>query len=69
MNNATYWGCDVSATMVQLSCTLLAEFGGRVTLWKSSGETKLPLQDELCDRFVSNYVLDILSADESNSCW
>lgn len=64
VNNASYWGYDVSATMVQLSRTRLAEFGGRVTLWKSSGETKLPLQDESCDRFVSNYVLDILSAQE-----
>lgn len=27
----------------------------------------LPLQDESCDRFVSNYVLDILSADEIKS--
>ncbi|MCK7519016.1 MAG: methyltransferase domain-containing protein [Ignavibacteriales bacterium] len=64
VNNASYWGCDVSATMVQLSRTRLAEFGGRVTLWKSSGETKIPLQDESCDHFISNYVLDILSARE-----
>lgn len=64
VNNASYWGCDISATMIQLSRSRLAEFGERVTLWKSSGETKLPLQDESCDRFVSNYVLDILSADE-----
>jgi ubiquinone/menaquinone biosynthesis C-methylase UbiE len=64
VNNASYWGCDVSATMVQLSRTRMAEFGRRVTLWKSSGETKLPLQDESCDHFISTYVLDILSAQE-----
>jgi len=61
---ASYWGCDVSATMIELSRSRLAKFGERMTLFKSSGETILPLQDESCDRFVSNYVLDILSADE-----
>jgi ubiquinone/menaquinone biosynthesis C-methylase UbiE len=63
-NHATYWGCDVSATMIGLSRSRLAKFGGRVTLWKSSGETSLPLGDNSADRFVSNYVLDILSAEE-----
>jgi len=66
-NTASYWGCDVSATMIQLSQKRLAKFGERVTLWKSSGETVLPLQDESCDRFVSNYVLDILSKEEIES--
>jgi len=64
---ASYWGCDVSATMIELSRLRLAKFGERATLVKSAGETKLPLQDESCDRFVSNYVLDILSADEIES--
>jgi ubiquinone/menaquinone biosynthesis C-methylase UbiE len=64
---ASYWGCDVSATMIELSRSRLTKFGERVTLLKSSGETVLPLQDESCDRFVSNYVLDILSAQEIES--
>lgn len=64
LNGASYWGCDVSATMVELSRVRLAEFGGRARLWKSSGGAALPLQDESCDRFVSNHVLDILSAQE-----
>ena len=67
LNNATYWGCDVSGTMIELSYKRLAEFDERVTLWKSSGETILPLEDESCDRFVSNYVLDILSVEETES--
>lgn len=67
LSAASYWGCDVSATMIQLSRSRLTKFGERVTLLKSSGETMLPLQDESCDRFVSNYVLDILSADEIKS--
>jgi SAM-dependent methyltransferase len=64
---ASYWGCDVSATMIQLSRSRLTKFGERVTLLKTSGETVLALQDESCDRFVSNYVLDILSAQEIES--
>ena len=64
LNNASYWGCDVSATMIQLSKKRLATFSERVTLVKSSGDLSLPLPDNSADRFVSNYVLDILSADE-----
>lgn len=64
VNNASYWGCDVSATMIQLSKKRLAIFGERVTLVKTSGDVSLPLPENSADRFVSNYVLDILSADE-----
>jgi ubiquinone/menaquinone biosynthesis C-methylase UbiE len=63
-NNATYWGCDVSATMIELSGQRLSRFGNRAVLWKSTGETSLALSHESADRFVSNYVLDILSFDE-----
>lgn len=67
LNNASYWGCDVSATMIELSRKRLSKFAKHVTLVKSSGKTLLPLHDGSCDRFVSNYVLDILSADEITS--
>lgn len=63
-NNATYWGCDVSTTMIELSGQRLSRFGNRAALWKSTGETSFPLSSESADRFVSNYVLDILSFDE-----
>jgi ubiquinone/menaquinone biosynthesis C-methylase UbiE len=64
LSKATYWGCDVSSTMIDLSRKRLSQFGERVTLWKSSGEISLPLENNSADRFVSNYVLDILSAEE-----
>lgn len=63
-HDATYWGCDVSNTMFKLTQNRLSHFDGRATLWKSSSDVVLPLEDESVDRFVSNYVLDILSADE-----
>lgn len=61
---AAYWGCDVSSRMIELSREKLSPFGGRARLWKSGGGTSLPLADRVADRFVSNYVLDILSHDE-----
>jgi ubiquinone/menaquinone biosynthesis C-methylase UbiE len=63
-DEAAYWGCDVSTTMIELSRHRLACYGNRATLWKSSGDIPLPLAAESADRFVSNYVLDILSYAE-----
>ena len=61
---ATYWGCDISNTMIQLGQQRLSQFGEHAIIWKSSYDFALPLADASVDRFVSNYVLDILSADE-----
>ena len=44
-SHATYWGCDISTTMTDLSKLRLAHFGDQATLWKSTGETSLPLPD------------------------
>lgn len=63
-NESTYWGCDVSSTMIELTKKRLVKFNERAVLYKSSGEFVLPLPNESADRFVSNYVLDILSFDE-----
>ncbi len=64
LNHATYWGCDLSTTMIELSSQRLSRFGDRAIVWKSAGELSLPLPSESADRFVSNYVLDILSHGE-----
>ncbi|MEO7840228.1 MAG: class I SAM-dependent methyltransferase [Anaerolineales bacterium] len=61
---ATYWGCDVSSTMIELSRKRLAQFDKRVKLVKTAGDTELQLPNKFADRFVSNYVLDILSIGE-----
>ena len=61
---ATYWGCDVSTTMLNLTEHRLLQFGERAETWKYTGEGQLPLPDASADRFVSTYVLDILSFDE-----
>lgn len=52
---ATYWGCDVSPTMLSLTGQRLMPFEERFEIWKSDGEGQLPLPDASADRFVSNY--------------
>jgi ubiquinone/menaquinone biosynthesis C-methylase UbiE len=65
--HATYWVCDSSSTMINLSKQRLSKFSERVEFHKTSGEAVLPLQNESVDCFVSNYVLDILSFAEIES--
>ncbi len=61
---AVYLGVDLSATMVDLARARLARFGGRARVEQSAGEPRLPLAAGSADRFVSNYVLDLLPASE-----
>ena len=62
--SATYFGCDVSATMIALARERLTRFGERARLRRTDGEPQLPLNDASVDRFVSTYVLDLLSAPD-----
>jgi ubiquinone/menaquinone biosynthesis C-methylase UbiE len=61
---ASYWCCDLSATMTRLATERLASFGGRVTIEESTGDPELPLADGSADRFLSTYVLDLLCPEE-----
>lgn len=61
---ATYWGGDLSATMVELARRRLAPFGERATVEPLTGDLPLPLADAACDRFLSTYVLDLLPEGE-----
>jgi ubiquinone/menaquinone biosynthesis C-methylase UbiE len=60
-STANYLGIDVSTTMTELSRRRLAPFGSRVTVVRTDGAMRLPVQDGSFDRFVSTYVLDLLS--------
>lgn len=59
--NATYVGCDQSTTMVDLARARLAPYGLRATVQLSDGTPCIDAADATCDRFVSNYVLDLLA--------
>jgi len=65
--DAKYLGVDVSSTMIDLARKRLARFGERVMVRQSDGTPSIPaswLAPATADRFVSNYVLDLLSDDD-----
>jgi SAM-dependent methyltransferase len=59
--NGTYIGFDLSETMVQLTRKRLVPFGARASVIRTDGRPRVPLPPTSCDRFVSTYVLDLLS--------
>ena len=61
---ATYLGVDVSPRMVELARGRLERFGERVSVQLGDGEPRIDAPDGSCDRFVSNYVLDLLSDED-----
>jgi ubiquinone/menaquinone biosynthesis C-methylase UbiE len=62
--SAIYLCLDLSSTMVTLARNRLAKFGERVDVRLTDGSLKLPLPDLKFDRFVSNYVLDLLPPED-----
>ena len=62
--NCEYLGIDLSETMSDLTREKLNPFKDRAAVRLSNGTTELPFPDKSFDRFVSNYVLDILSEGE-----
>lgn len=60
--DATYFACDQSTTMVELARQRLAAFGPRVEVRLTDGAPRIEAADNAFDRFVSNYVLDLLSS-------
>ncbi len=64
---AHYVAVDVSSTMVRVAERRLARFGSRAQVVQTSGETKFDVEDNRFDRFVSAYVLDLLSGEDTAS--
>jgi SAM-dependent methyltransferase len=62
--DARYRGIDVSPTMVGLARERLATWNDRVAIELSDGAPHLDAPDGAFDRFVSTYVLDLLSEDD-----
>jgi ubiquinone/menaquinone biosynthesis C-methylase UbiE len=63
-STAHYVGVDVSATMAALARKRLERFAPRAQIRLSGGETTLDLEADSFDRFLSTYVLDLLSLDD-----
>lgn len=63
-DSTTYTGLDISNTMVLLTQQRLQNFGIRAKVNISDGKPALREESESYDRFVSNYVLDLLDTIE-----
>jgi ubiquinone/menaquinone biosynthesis C-methylase UbiE len=61
---ARWRGVDVSPEMVRLARRRLARFGARAEVVQSDGSPPLDEPAGAYDRFVSNYVLDLLSEED-----
>jgi SAM-dependent methyltransferase len=62
--DATYAAFDLSETMIDLTRKRLEPFGSRVEVIRTDGRPRVPLPASSCDRFVSNYVFDLLSGQD-----
>lgn len=62
--DAHYTGIDVSPRMHQLAARRLRDYPNRVELHLSDGSLHLPYPNSSFDRFVTTYVLDLLSPDD-----
>jgi ubiquinone/menaquinone biosynthesis C-methylase UbiE len=62
--DATYLGTEISSTMLGLAREKLAPYADRATVRLTDGEPRLPYPDGTFDRFVANYVLDLLPESE-----
>ena len=64
---ATYLGLDISRTMIELTRARLEPWADRAKVQLTEGLPGLPVADRDCDRFLSTYVLDLLSEEEIRS--
>jgi ubiquinone/menaquinone biosynthesis C-methylase UbiE len=62
---ATYSGFELSERMVTLTQARLAQWGDRATVTRIAGQPQLAIEDGEADRFVANYVLDLMSDAEA----
>jgi ubiquinone/menaquinone biosynthesis C-methylase UbiE len=62
--NARYHGVDLSPTMVSLTRERIEPFGERASVDQTEGKPPNDRPAESCDRFVSNFVFDLLSEED-----
>ena len=62
--NAQYLAVDLSPTMVALTQKRLSKFGLRAKVLLTQGQAQLSIPPNSADRFLSTYVLDLLTKDD-----
>jgi ubiquinone/menaquinone biosynthesis C-methylase UbiE len=65
--DASYVGVDLSPRMVALALERLARWRHRVTVTLVDGGAAMPAADGAADRFVANYVFDLLGSDDTRA--
>ncbi len=58
---ASYFGVDISRTMVDIAEKRISAYSGRANVAQSDGSMHFPVPDQSMDRVVSTYVFDLLS--------
>ncbi|TMA46494.1 MAG: methyltransferase domain-containing protein [Deltaproteobacteria bacterium] len=61
---ARYRGIDISATMVALARERLSPWRSRAVIEQSDGSPRIQAPEKQFDRFLSTYVLDLLSPED-----
>jgi ubiquinone/menaquinone biosynthesis C-methylase UbiE len=59
--DASYFGIDISRTMIDIANRRLSLYADRASVEQSDGAVTFPLPDQSVDRVVSTYVLDLLA--------
>jgi ubiquinone/menaquinone biosynthesis C-methylase UbiE len=65
--DASYAGVDLSPRMVALASDRLARWRHRATVTLVDGGATVPAADGAADRFVANYVFDLLGPEETQA--
>ena len=63
--DAAYVGVDLSPRMVALASDRMRPWRARATVSLIDGEATIPVADGAADRFVANYVFDLLGPEET----
>lgn len=64
-DDCRYHGIDISPTMVDIATERLQSFTGRTTVELASGQIQTGQENGSYDRFVSNFVADLLPEDDA----
>ena len=65
--HATYLGVDLSPRMVTLASDRLARWRDRATVARVDAGARMPAPDGAADRFVANYVFDLLGPEDTRA--
>jgi ubiquinone/menaquinone biosynthesis C-methylase UbiE len=66
-STATYQGFELSGRMAAIAAGRLRRWTARATVTRVAGVTPLPVGDGRADRFVTAYVLDLMTAADARS--